>query len=81
MDNNYSEASGGRPDDPPPPYSPGLRYIRAVSGFDNVFVTDAPPSYSSVFGQIREARVQSRSNWAFLRRLSEIILNTGETVN
>ena len=72
------EIEGGRPDDPPPPYSPGLRYIRAVSGFDDIFVTDAPPSYNSIFGQIREAREHSQSNWVFLRRLSEIILNTGE---
>lgn len=66
-----------RPNDPPPPYSPGLRYIRAVSGFDNVFVADPPPSYNSLFGQIREARERSQNNWTFLRRLCEIILNTG----
>ena len=75
---DHFDTTEDRPNDPPPPYSPGLRYIRAVSGFGNVFVTDPPPSYNSVFGQIREAREHSQSNWAFFKRLSEIILNTGK---
>ena len=75
---DHFDTTEDRPDDPPPPYSPGLRYIRAVSGIDNDFATDPPPSYNSLFGQIREAREHSQSNWAFLKRLCEIILNTGK---
>ncbi len=78
---DHFDTTEDRPDDPPPPYSPGLRYIRAVSGIDNVFVTEPPPSYNSIFGQIRQARERSQSNWAFLKRLCEIVLNTGKNLN
>ncbi len=44
-------------------------------------VNDAPPSYYSLFGQIREAREQSDNNITFLRRVGQIILNTGDTVS
>ena len=43
--------------------------------FPTVYV--APPDYFTIFGQIREAREESRNHLAFLGRVGQIILNTG----
>ena len=40
----------------------------------------APPDYFTIFGQIREAREESSSNLVFLKRLGQIVLNTGGKV-
>lgn len=43
-------------------------------------VREAPPSYNSLFGQIQNARLQTRGKISFLKRLCQIVIGTGESL-